>query len=298
MNCKRQVGNSTGCFCCAALFMVLASPRMLSTNDLTARQRIANLWPTRHRIALRRGGACLARATHGLLPEVPGASQFVLEIMPTLAVKLDFSLSNTKHTTSRFLTDNFNGFSMKPFTPRLPAACPPWRMAGAVEGSRPPQRLVAQADRRSSFELASCISNRHSPRLETLVSYRKQSIGPGPNRHKIAFCNFHHPCLLSEIKASFHLPPLLPLPPHFCSQLSTVNYELSFLIDNDMHSRENSCASKHSTYEFLIDNEFHLPISSDLKFATEFPTSLPEKLGLSGVASGEPGMVPEWLVKR
>jgi hypothetical protein len=36
--------------------------------------------------------------------------------------------------------------------------------------------------------LASCTSNRHIPELESLVSHRKQRIGPRSNRHKFAFC--------------------------------------------------------------------------------------------------------------
>ena len=53
------------------------------------------------------------------------------------------------------------------------------------------------------------------------------------------------------------LPPSPPLPLSFSSQLSTLNSRLPFLIDNDMRSRETPCHCKHSTYEFLIDNEFH-----------------------------------------
>ncbi len=53
------------------------------------------------------------------------------------SAKLDFRVTCRQHSTSQFLIDNLNGFTTKPFTLSSPAACPPWRVAGAVEGSEP-----------------------------------------------------------------------------------------------------------------------------------------------------------------
>ena len=69
--------------------------------------------------------------------------------------KLDSSLSLTKHSTSQFLIVNFRG-------------------------------VISPA---SSFEPPVSSSNRPSPRLETLVTYTKQRIGPISNRPQFAVCN-------------------------------------------------------------------------------------------------------------
>jgi len=80
------------------------------------------------------------------------------------------------------------------------------------------------------------ISNRQIPELESLVSHRKQRIGPISNRHIFAFCNFR---LISFLAS---------LPPRFFASSHS-------LIANDMHSRKMPSRCKHSTYEFLIANE-------------------------------------------
>ena len=68
------------------------------------------------------------------------------------------------------------------------------------------------------------------------------------------------------------------------SRLSTFDCKLSSLIENDMHSREESSACKQSTYHFLIENEFHsspcrlsaLPSTSRASFAswTSWPRTI------------------------
>ena len=165
---------------------------------------------------------------------------------------LDFPLTHTKHATSRFLIDNFH----RPSTPAIVS-----RSSASFASS------------------ASCISNRHSPRLETPVSHRKQTIGALSNRHKIAFGNFHHLRVLNAGQGSFPLlplpllPPLLPVPPHSPSRLLTFDPQLPFLIANDMHSRKNPCYCKHSTYEILIENEIHCRGTRSRAFSYGSPAS-------------------------
>ncbi len=147
-----------------------------------------------------------------------------------LPPKLDFRPNPAKSTTSKFLIENLNGFSGKPFT------------LSAVEESRPPRHLAAEACPASSSEPpASRKSNRHIPELESGLSYRKQRIGPLSNRHKFTFFNF----------AVFAFPGP-------SSRTSNIEPPTSrILIENDMRSREMPSGCKHSTYEFLIANEFH-----------------------------------------
>ena len=64
----------------------------------------------------------------------------------------------------------------------------------------------------------------------------------------------------------------------------TSNRELPtsrILIDNDMRSREESCASKHSTYKILIDNEFRCVNSALQSFTahSSLVTRLPRRNG-------------------
>ena len=61
------------------------------------------------------------------------------------------------------------------------------------------------------------------------------------------------------------------------TRLSAVDSRLLCLIDNDMHSRKESSCCKHSTYEMLIDNEFHCherrsPLSSHASSASLPPS--------------------------
>ena len=87
---------------------------------------------------------------------------------------------------------------------------------------------------------ASRNSNRHTPRLESLVSYRKQRIGPFSNRHKFAFCN----SLAYSPSPSSDTPGLAPK-----------------LLDFGLNGR------KHGTSKFLIDN-----------FRADFPLAAPKEL--------------------
>ena len=77
----------------------------------------------------------------------------------TIPKSLEFSLTRTKHSTSHFLIDNFR--------------------AGFASLDLPT----------SNLELPTSSSNRPSPRLETLVSHRKQTVGPISNRPQFALCN-------------------------------------------------------------------------------------------------------------
>ena len=74
--------------------------------------------------------------------------------------KLEFWLSDTKQSTSKFLIDNFRTLFV---------------------------RLSEFA--KSTYDFF----NRHYVRLELLVSYRKQTTGPLSNRHKFAFFHFPPP---------------------------------------------------------------------------------------------------------
>jgi hypothetical protein len=100
-------------------------------------------------------------------PNAPGnelPEENLTEIWPIpkrQKAKLDHRVTHTKHTTSHFLIDNFR------------VLYPPF--------SFPACSIQTPASR---------ISNRHIPELESLVSHRKQRIGPRSNRHKFAFCNF------------------------------------------------------------------------------------------------------------
>src|SRR5690348_143113 len=96
-------------------------------------------------------------------------------------LKLEIPLTVIKSTTSRFLIDNLNGFSMKPFT------------LSASEGSRPPQHVAVNEDRTSNLKSPTSSSNRPSPRLEISVSHRKQRIAPVSNRPNFAVIKFPVP---------------------------------------------------------------------------------------------------------
>ena len=88
----------------------------------------------------------------------------VPRIMSTYLTKLDFSSTLAKSITSNFLIDNFQ------------------QVSSHVAGSSSSASFASSA---------SCISNRPSPRLESPVSHRKQTIAPISNRPKFAVCNFH-----------------------------------------------------------------------------------------------------------
>jgi len=137
----------------------------------------------------------------------------------------------------------------------------------AASRAFPPMRHPPQAFRSRLSTVDSRLpSNRQIPELESLVSHRKQTIGPLSNRHKFAFCNFHllrasvssptrsvgtqgsRCCLFSPLATS--LPRRSPL-----RRAKAGHPYLSFLIANDMHSREESSACKQSNYQILIANE-------------------------------------------
>ena len=130
---------------------------------------------------------------------------------------LDFSLTSPKSATSEFLIDNFQRVSSRNAMPLSFASFAPF-------ASSP-----------------SCISNRPTPRLETPVSHRKQTIAPISNRPQFVFSNF----ALRAPAASKH------------AVAKAGPWPLSSLIANETHSREESSACKHSTCKILIANEFH-----------------------------------------
>jgi hypothetical protein len=111
--------------------------------------------------------------------------------------------------------------------------------------------------------LASCTSNRHIPELESLVSHRKQRIGPRSNRHKFAFCNLDRSrgssafpvCPVRSRCERHRTPQRICLGPH--PLLSTVHFRLPLLIGNETQSPVKSSYCKKSTYKFPIGNEFH-----------------------------------------
>jgi hypothetical protein len=111
------------------------------------------------------------------------AEDNITEIWPIpkrQAAKLDHHVTHRKQTTSHFLIDNFERLQHEVVHPE-----PSRRVA------RLPKRFAAKAGPASSSDpLAFRISNRHIPELESLVSHRKQRIGPLSNRHNFAFCNF------------------------------------------------------------------------------------------------------------
>jgi hypothetical protein len=119
--------------------------------------------------------------------------------------------------------------------------------------------------RTPSVQSRTSSSNRHTPRLEMLVSHRKQTTGPRSNRHKIAFCEpsaitlpaLPVPSLPAEAGAaegneaqervaegSSALASMERSGSCLCYRLSTINCKLPSLIENDMHSREASCCCK------------------------------------------------------
>jgi hypothetical protein len=106
-----------------------------------------------------------------------------------------------------------------------------------------PRRLASQPSppRRASPLPTYDFFNRQYQILEPLVSYRKQSIGT------FLIAKFR-PILRSE-----NMPPARAA----CPPLATSHSSPSSLIGNEMHSREESSASKQSTYKILIGNEFH-----------------------------------------
>ena len=152
--------NSTATTCCSAYCIMLASTRMMKISNSALSPRMRNrvlraFGPARppSLIGFRRGGACPARATRESHLRVP--------IYACKLKLLDFGLSYREHSTSHFLIDNFE--------------------ASLAPGGFPAFSRESQ-DSRSS--------NRPSPRLETLVSDRKQRIASVSNRPKIALFNF------------------------------------------------------------------------------------------------------------
>jgi len=143
---------------------------------------------------------------------------------------LDFSLTSPKSITSKFLIDNFGAC----LTRR-----PPWPRTVAAEGSHSaPLSFASFAPFASS---TSCISNRPSPRLEMVVSYRKQEMALISNRPQFVLSNF-----------ALRAPAA---PKHAAAKAGP--WPLSSLIANETHSREESSACKQSIYQILIANEFH-----------------------------------------
>ena len=179
--------------------------------------------------------------------------------------KLEILLTALKSFTSKFLIDNWNGFSSKPSTLSAaegsrPVACSslacppqPWRRRTGPPHVRPFPALKHLAAKAVCSRLSTVdsrlLSNRPSPRLEIPVSPRKQTIAPIPNRPKFAFCNSRP---LAALKG-LNVPSSVAVQ----SRLLTLDYKLPPLIANDMHSRKSSTACKQSTYQILIANEFH-----------------------------------------
>ena len=97
--------------------------------------------------------------------------------MSTSPAKLDFCLTPPKSATSKFLIDNFCV---------LLRQTPPKSTIGFTRGT-----ALATDYSLALTQEAPSLSNRHIPELESLVSHRKQRIGPSSNRHKIAFSSFH-----------------------------------------------------------------------------------------------------------
>ena len=106
----------------------------------------------------------LRRASAKYLPLL-SAPKPSANIMSTSPAKLDSRVSHPQSITSHFLIDNFQQVSS--------------RVAGSS----------SSASFASLASSASFISNRPCPRLEMLVSPRKQTFGPVSNRPKFAFCN-------------------------------------------------------------------------------------------------------------
>ena len=167
----------------------------------------------------------------GFQPGSPASSEHSLSPISLPAFKLlDFLLSHRKHSTSQFLIDNFRALSW-------------FRVFPA-----------------SSFEpLASRISNRHIPELESLVSHRKQRIAPLSNRHKIAFCNsrFRHP-----IGAPIGFAKQRP---H--SRLSTFNSQL--LSNRQSPELEMHLSHRKQRTENFLIAKFRLILHSGITFASQ-----------------------------
>jgi hypothetical protein len=106
------------------------------------------------------------------------------------------SLTPSKSATSQFLIDNFE---------RSFALNPPWR----VEATTASKQLAAQAGH--------SIFNRPAPRLETLVSHRKQTFALISNRPQFAFYNSG----VSSRSGRFCTTSS-------CSRLSTINCQLRY----------------------------------------------------------------------
>ena len=197
---------STGSRCCSLSSPVLASNCMLELSNST--------FGRSHRLSLSSRARTRPASDEG---SAVGFWTAVPRIMSTYLTKLDCSSTLAESTTFQFLIDNFQQVSSR------------------VGGS------WSSASFASFASSASCISNRHTPRLEMPVSHRKQRIGPLSNRHKFAFCNFVAFCGAVHSFLTSNLKPLTS----------------RFLIDNDMHSREESSSWKQSTYKTMIANEFH-----------------------------------------
>ena len=160
------------------------------------------------------------RRPAGRLDEARTAVYGPAKFMSICTAELARNVSHTKQNTSQFLIDNF----------------------GAHILQRPPQRRIADAYRTSNLEPPTSSPNRPSPRLEMPVSHRKQTAGPISNRPQIAFSNSRYFRAPSSASPTSNLEPL----------------SSRILIANETHSRRESCGCKHSTYEILIANEFHI----------------------------------------
>lgn len=169
--------------------------------------------------------------------------------------KLDFRLNQRKQSISQFLIDNFGAHVLR----------------------RLPRQVVAQEDRTSNLKHPMTRSNRPSLRLEMPVSDRKQSPGLISNRPYFAFLNFSVPFSSLLQGHSAATAEHSGLSPNDCRQHS--------LIENDMHSHENACGSKQTTYQILIENEFH---SQDAPIKVDF--RIQENGGATSNCKGNPGV--------
>jgi imidazolonepropionase-like amidohydrolase len=118
------------------------------------------------------------------------------------SLKLDRRLSRTKKSTSHFLIDNFRVLfspGTKLIAPKQLVTCASlWTNAGpSVEAHRKKAQSTSSLGQRIST------SNRHIPELESLVTYRKKTIGLRSNRHKFTFLHFRHfsPSLLPSLSS-------------------------------------------------------------------------------------------------
>ena len=245
---KIQTSNSTDCSCCNLPCALLASARMNRSINSTMQP-----W------GFVGAGLALPGRPAGRLSEYPIPADATLQFCQ-LTPKLDFRISHTKQTTSQFLIDNFC----------KDLACSSLACLAAAASSR--RRVTGHSP---------LPSNRPYPRLEIPVSYRKQTIAPSSNRPYFAVCNFPLPSSFETDSAIESCPRTrtLAVPSH--SPLVTRH---CLLIANDMHSRKESSRCKHSTYRFLIDNEFHLQRSPfKRQFCKDQRTVLTAKRGVADI---------------